>query len=117
MMANRLNLTQEQRDQLKKLREQNRAASKDEMVKLSDLRHQLEDQLLSDNPDQSQITSLVGQIGQLQQQLFAQRMQQRQQELAIYTPEQRQQLRQWRQDRPNFGPRQRGRGFRGPGGF
>lgn len=118
LMANRLNLTPEQRDQLKKLREQNRAATKDQMVKLSDMRHQLQDQLLSDNPDQAQITALTGQIGQLQQQLFLHRIQQRQQELAIFTPDQRQQLRQWRQDHPGagFGPMGPWRRFRGPRG-
>ena len=118
MMANQLNLTQDQRDQIKKLHEQNRAALKDQMAKLGDLRHQLNDQLLSDTPDQAQITTLVGQIGQLQQQLFAQRIQLRQQTLAVFTPEQRQQLRQWEQNHPNFGmgPMGRGRHFRAPGG-
>ena len=119
MMANQLNLTQDQRDQIQKLHQQNRTAVKDQAAKLRDLRHQLNDQLLSDTPDQAQITSLTGQMGQIQQQLFAQEIQVQQQVIAVFTPEQRQQLRQWLQDHPNAGPMGFGRRFRGPrgGGF
>lgn len=80
-----LNLTDAQRDEIRKLRDETRAARREDAAKL-----------LADDPDQGKIASLKNDIAQLSHQIQARRLDQQERLSRIFTPEQRRLLRERR---------------------
>lgn len=95
-MTERLNLTEAQRQELRKLREENRAAAREDAGKLRTLRRQLHDALFADNPDEGRIAALKADVAQLTGQLEARRFDHQERMARILTAEQRTLLREQR---------------------
>ncbi|HSL20072.1 MAG TPA: periplasmic heavy metal sensor [Vicinamibacterales bacterium] len=118
-LAAQLNLTDAQREQIRKVREDNRVALRDQTLKLRDARRALQDALYADAPDQGTIDTLKSEIAQLTQQVEARRLEIQEEIARIYTPEQRQILRERRnliRDRQMMRNPRPGRGPGAPGG-
>lgn len=104
----RLQLTAEQREAIRKLVEQDRPATPAEQVRR--LQRQLHDLVMADAPDTGRIEALKKEIGAVQAKMLADRVNRQLQIAKILTPEQRKLLR----DRPGALRRFLGRGA-GPG--
>lgn len=92
-----LNLTDAQRDEIAKLREEHRAATREDSQKLRVAKRQLRDEVFADNPDQNKIATLKSDIAQLSQQLEARRLDEQERFARILTPEQRKLMREHRE--------------------
>lgn len=110
-MATRLNLTDAQRDEIQKLREEHRAATREHAQKLREAKQQLHAELFADNPDQGKIATLKSSIAELSQQLQASRFEQQERYSRILTPEQRKLMREHRQFRGDRMHGKQGREF------
>lgn len=94
--AEGLNLTDAQRDEMRKLREEHRAATRDAAQKLRDANRQLREALYAASLDETKIAALKTEIAELSQQLQARRFDQQERMARILTPEQRQLVRERR---------------------
>lgn len=115
-----LNLTDTQREQIRKLREDHRAALREPLQQLREARNQWRAELSSDQSDPARLEQLRGEVLRLSQQVEASRLQMQEQRLSILTPEQRQTLREqggrlW-DGGGTSGKGMRGKGMRRPGG-
>jgi Spy/CpxP family protein refolding chaperone len=115
--ADALNLTDTQREQIRKLREDHRAALREPMQQLRDARRQWHAEMAADQPDGGRLQQLRSEVLRLSLEVEASRLQLREQRLSILTPEQRQILRE-RGDvmRDGGGAGRHGKGMRRPGG-
>jgi protein CpxP len=115
-----LNLTDTQREQIRKLREDHRVALREPLQQLREARNQWRAEMATDQPDPARLEQLRGQVLQLSQQIEASRLQMQEQRLSILTPEQRQTLREQggrlRDGGGKGGKGMRGKGMRRPGG-
>lgn len=100
-----LNLTDAQRDQIWKLREDHRAAVRDEAFKLRTARRELRRETLAEQPDPQKIETLRAQVTELSSVLQNRRLELRQQMAQVLTPEQREVLRKRQDQRPDARPR------------
>lgn len=91
-----LNLTDAQRQQIRTLREHNRAAGRDQMRQLREARQSLRAEMYADAPDQNKIDALRQQMTTLAQQIEGRRLDVQQQIAQILTAEQRQFMREHR---------------------
>ena len=114
-----LNLTEAQRDEIAKLRDEHRAAMRDQATALRDARRALHTEIFADNPDEAKIESLKEQLAQLDQQLHLRRIDLQTRMSRVFTPEQRRLIRErglfmrgWRAGAASRDFRMRGR--RGP---
>lgn len=89
-----LNLTDTQRDQIWKLREDHRAATRDEAFELRTARRELRRETLADQPDPQKIENLRAQVAELSSALQNRRLELREHIAQVLTPEQREILRQ-----------------------
>jgi Spy/CpxP family protein refolding chaperone len=108
-----LDLTQEQRDQLRVLAEERRQQDEPEATRLRELNDALHAELFADVPDQGTIEQLKIDLNQAHRQALDARVAAQLKLAQVLTPEQRQQVREARNQ-----PRTRGRfGPRGAGGW
>ncbi len=91
-----LNLTDAQRDEIRKLREETRAVQRADAQKLQEATRRLREALLADDPDQRTVAALRDEVAQLSHQLQARRLDQQERVSRIFTPEQRRLLREHR---------------------
>jgi Spy/CpxP family protein refolding chaperone len=96
-MDRALGLTDVQREEIRKLREEHRAAVREEAQKFRDASRQLRAEIYAANPDQGKIDSLKAEVAQLSQQLHLRRLEQQERISRILTPEQRQLMLERRQ--------------------
>ena len=88
----KLNLTPEQKEQIKKITEQKREQNKTAQESVAALRQQLMEQMGSENPDPEKIRALHRQLGELEGNLAASRAEGLKEIKALLTPEQQAQL-------------------------
>ena len=91
-LFHKLNLTPEQKEQIKKVMEQKRDQNKAAQESVMTLRKQLMEQMGSDNPDPEKIRALHRQLGELEGNLAASRAEGLKEIKALLTPEQQAQL-------------------------
>lgn len=108
-------LTDTQRDEIRKMRDENRAAMREHTDKLREVRRQYHDQLYAATPDGTKLTQLRTELLELSQKIEALRLEHHERMLQVLTPEQRQTMRDrgWRDGRGARGRAMRGRGWRG----
>lgn len=106
-LADELDLTADQRAQIKKLRDEGRAKGVELRKQVMRLQHQLRGELLEDEVDQQAVLLLVERIGDARTKLAVHRMEHQLAMRSVLTPEQRDQLLTLRPHR--------GRSWRGPG--
>jgi len=110
-----LDLTQEQRDQLRALAEARRQQDEPARQRLRELNQTLQNELFADAPDQDKIRQLKIDLNLAQQQALETRIAEQRNVAQILTPEQRQQVRDAR-EQGRRGPRGRRGGGARPGG-
>lgn len=94
--AEGLNLTDAQREDMRKLREEHRAATRDAAQKLRDANRRLREELYAASPDEAKIAALKTEVTELSEQLQARRLDHQERMARILTPEQRQLVRERR---------------------
>lgn len=105
-----LDLTNEQRDKLAKIRSDQRKRQWDTMGKMMDEQERLNELYATDTPDPKQVGAVYGNIGKLQQQMAESRAEAWNRMQSVLTPEQKEQFKQSRRG----GPPSRGPGPGGP---
>ncbi|RPJ69277.1 MAG: periplasmic heavy metal sensor [Acidobacteria bacterium] len=106
----KLNLTQEQRQQLEKLMQAEREANQEVAGRMPELQQQLQEAIFLGKGD---INGTAEQINDLQAQMLKARIAHQQKVAAILTAEQREQMAKMAPMGPGAGPMGRGRGGRG----
>jgi Spy/CpxP family protein refolding chaperone len=106
----KLNLTDEQRQQLHELMQAEREASKDTGGKMPELQRQLHEAIFLGKGD---VNAIAEQINELQAKMLAARIAHQQKVSAILSPEQRQEMAKMRPIGPGRGAMEPGRGGRG----
>ena len=101
----RLDLSDAQRSELRKLAGDFRRANWTTIGNLIDARQKLRDAETAAQPDSKAVGAAFADASKLEQTLVQARVQARSQALAVLTPEQRQQLEQWRKQGPGPGAR------------
>ncbi len=84
-----VNLSEAQRDQIRDLREHNRASMREQMQQLRDAQKALHQEIFAEAPNQSKIDGLQQQVLALRQQSEARRLELQQRIAQVLTPEQR----------------------------
>jgi len=97
--VSRLDLSDQQRDQINKLRDQLRRQHWDIMGKMMDERSKLQDLYAEDKPDPEKIGAVYDEIAKLQKEMVQTRIETRNKIQDVLTPQQREQLKTWRQGR------------------
>jgi Spy/CpxP family protein refolding chaperone len=108
-------LTDTQRDEIRKMRDENRVAMREHTDKLREIRRQYDDQLYAAAPDGTKLAALRTEVLELSQKIEALRLEHHERMLQVLTPEQRQAMRGrgWGEGRGARGRPMRGRGWRG----
>lgn len=106
----KLDLTQEQRQQIQKLMQTEREANQAIAGKMPELQQQLQEAIFLGKGD---VDAIADQINELQAQMLKARIAHQQKVAGILTPEQREQMAKMRPMGPGPGPMGRGRGGRG----
>ncbi len=106
----KLNLTDEQRQQLQQLMQAEREANKEIAGTMPELQRQLQEAIFLGKGD---VSVIAQQINELQAKMLAARIAHQQKVSAILTPEQRQEMAKMPPMGPGFGPMGPGRGGRG----
>ena len=96
-----LNLTQDQKDQLKAAHQEMQAQRKELFQKMKDLRKTIKDEIMKDNPDQNVLNNLAEQSGALEKEATLLRFQHFLKMKGILTKEQFKKILD--NDRPGFG--------------
>lgn len=113
MMAQVLDLSEEQLTTIKKIQEDGRQVGLEKSKELMRLRNQHQGEMLKDSPSEKTVLSINSQMGALKIEMRAQRLKTRLAVREELTPEQRDQMLMMR-GQGGMGGRQ---GFRGQGGF
>ena len=95
----RLDLTDQQRDEINKLRDQLRRKHWDIMGKMMDERSKLRDLYAEDKPDAGKIGAVYDDIAKLQKKMVQTRVDSWNKIQDVLTPQQQEQLKAWRQGR------------------
>lgn len=99
----RLDLSDQQRDEINKLRDQLRRKHWDIMGKMMDERSKLQDLYSEDKPDAEKIGAVYDDIAKLQKEMGQTRVNSWNKIQDVLTPQQREQLKTWRQGRRGTG--------------
>lgn len=117
-LAERLDLTDDQKESLEKLREERRDAMGDLRKQMRKLRHELQGQMLEDDPSEDAVVELTRRIGALRTDMQVERAKGRLALREVLTEDQRDELMMMRKrGGGRGGPRGGGQGRFGPGGF
>ncbi len=109
----RLDLTAEQKARVKEIRETGQAETRSLAKAMTRLRHELQGEMLADEPDPANVRELAQQIGDIRTKQEIRRLETRLAVRQELTPEQREQLLLMEQRRAR--PERQGQGPRGPG--
>ena len=90
----RLNLTEQQRTDIRNAMKASREAMAKDASELRDVRRQLHEALFADTPDQAQVAALSARLNQVQGNLQTARIQTQEQIATILTPDQRKLVRE-----------------------
>jgi Spy/CpxP family protein refolding chaperone len=97
-----VSLTDTQRDQIRALREEERAGARDQLQQMRDAQRVLHEEIFADSPNQSKIDGLQQQVTSLSQQLQVRRLELQQRIAQVLTPEQRRYVREHGAERRAF---------------
>jgi protein CpxP len=114
MLAERLDLSEEQRAQVRAMSEQHREATLDMRAQLRDARRALREAINAEDSDETTIRSAAAAVAAVEADLAVARAQHRKAFEALLTPEQLEQLKQMKNDMPRRGF---GGGSHGPHGY